>query len=671
MDVTAPNARLSAPPLLLAAAGPALLALAFYASVWARQPIVAAALGAGGLAALRAAFAQRPFSNLVIAFDAAAFAAFAFMRNDGLGFWQLPGPWLDAARFDAAGATIALVIYVGGSIMALFGAYRGLRLIEAFSLIAAPFLFNLLLVVGADWHMADLGAFATRHPGLPFAAKVAIGRALTLWFVGAAMLTLISLVSVNRLPRSARTHALFALSGAVAAVTPLFANAAQLVVHPLLAIVFSSLCAALAQGGLWAIVYLMTGIMLDWLGDRPPSFEAAWRHWRTGFVKGAIYGALFIGFILIAALVLRAPGAGAVLSRYALAVGALGGALLFPLAKTIVASADGTPPFFGRLEAAYLDARAPARGIVAEVGLALAYGADLSADNGGARFLAMFAVGALCYAGVNFGFDAWSVVTGNRGKLQTWRLYALGAVLGGFVAGALGWYFDAPQLQVVVAKFWAYADVNYRLDARRLGDFTTYPIFNKYGMINLGEVAGGVRLFWAESVAGVINWSLAAPLFSINYVLLDAALQRSLRPIRNLASASEVEVLVEQAVRVLRWGLWMSPIINSFLRQSPAPTWYNQDGAVRSMVAIGTDISQSAAGFRQFSLMMFLGLLAYDCRRFSYGSIIWACGSQPSSICRFSEATARMRPPRDSSDTTGAPGQFPMAFAALAPGRRC
>ena len=84
--------------------------------------------------------------------------------------------------------------------------------------------------------------------------------------------------------------------------------------------------------------------------------------------------------------------------------------------------------------------------------------------------------------------------------------------------------FRRAQLQVVIAKFWAYADVNYRLDGRALGDFTTYPIFNKYGMINLGEVAGGVRLFWTESVAGVINWSLAAPLFSINYVLLDAAL---------------------------------------------------------------------------------------------------------------------------------------------------
>ena len=93
-------------------------------------------------------------------------------------------------------------------------------------------------------------------------------------------------------------------------------------------------------------------------------------------------------------------------------------------------------------------------------------------------------------------------------------------MLGGFVAGALGWYFDTAQLNVVIAKFWAYADINYRLDGRKLGDFTTYPIFNKYGDVNLGEVAGGVRLFWAESVAGVINWSLAAPLFSVNYVLL-------------------------------------------------------------------------------------------------------------------------------------------------------
>ena len=313
METTSPFARpfLRRPvaPASLTAGGAALLALGFYAAIGALQPIVAAIAGAGGLALLRRARAERPYSAALIALDAAAFAIFALQRNDSIGFWQLPGPWADVWRFDPAGATIALIVYAGGSIMALIAGFRGLRLIEGVSLIAVPFLFNLLMAIGADWHMAELGAMATARASLPFPAQVAIGRALALWFVGEAMLTMISLVSVNRLPRSARTHGIFALSGALAAATPLIANAAQLVAQPFLAIFFSSFCAALAQSGLWAIVYLLTGIVLDWLGGRPPRFEAAWEHWRTGFVKGAIYGALFMGFILVAALILRAPGA--------------------------------------------------------------------------------------------------------------------------------------------------------------------------------------------------------------------------------------------------------------------------------------------------------------------------------------------------------------------------
>ena len=228
------------------------------------------------------------------------------------------------------------------------------------------------------------------------------------------------------------------------------------------------------------------------------------------------------------------------------------------------------------------------------------------------RFLWMFVVGAFAYAGVDVLFDAASVIAGERRNMHTWRLYALGVVLGGFVAGALGWYFDAPQIAVVVNKFWAYADVNYRLSGRPLGDFVTYPIFNKYGMVNLGQVAGGVRLFYAESISGVINWSLAAPLFAVNAVLLTALLDRSLAPVRDLFSGRGAESLVELAVRVMRWGLWMAPIINTFLRQSPHPSWFNQDGAVRTLVASGVDVGFSPSDFRDFSLTIFLGLLAYD-----------------------------------------------------------
>ena len=187
---------------LLWLGGFALLAVAFYAAIALLQPIVAAVAGAGALALLRWARAERPVSPALIAFDAAAFAIFAIQRNDSIGFWQLPGPWADVPRFDIAGAAIALTVYTGGSILALIGGFRGLRLIEAMGLIAIPFLFNLLLAIGADWHMAELGAVVTAHANLPFAAQVAIGRALTLWFIGEAILILINVISVNLLPRS-------------------------------------------------------------------------------------------------------------------------------------------------------------------------------------------------------------------------------------------------------------------------------------------------------------------------------------------------------------------------------------------------------------------------------------------------------------------------------------
>ena len=49
--------------------------------------------------------------------------------------------------------------------MALIAGFRGLRIVEALSLIAVPFLFNVLIVIGADWHMAELGGVGDRPCG--------------------------------------------------------------------------------------------------------------------------------------------------------------------------------------------------------------------------------------------------------------------------------------------------------------------------------------------------------------------------------------------------------------------------------------------------------------------------------------------------------------------------
>ncbi|MGA2044222.1 MAG: glycosyl transferase family 36 [Roseiarcus sp.] len=603
----------------IVAAGAILIAGAIWASLaWQSWP-AAALLGAGGLSLWRFGLRLEPFSPAQIALDAFAFATFAYMRNDYAGFWQLPGPWIDVAHFNLAGAAIGYAIYLVGSLAALLSRYRGLLVAESVSLIAIPFLFNLIVALGADWHMQELGALLS--PDLPrsFQGQVAVGRGAVLFFAAEAMVLAYSVIGAGHAKASPKLHALAFFGAAFGALTPLIANLAQGFAEPVLAIAVGAILSALAQSGLWTIVYVMTGLTLDLLNGRPPTFRNAYGHWRTGLIKGAIYGGVFMFLVLALALPLRQPELVAFLKANAIALGPLLGALAFPLAQTLVGSADGTAPFFGRLYRSYRDPRAYARGVVAGLGSAWALAAGLSEASGGARFLAMAVVGALAYGGVDLAFDALRIAAGERRRLQSWRLYALGLALGGFVAGALGWYFDTAQINVVVAKFWAYADVNYRLTGRALGDYHVYPLFNKYGQINLGEVAGGARLFYSESLAGVINWSIAAPLFSVNFALLSALIERSLRPIKGLFSAGGLEGLVEQAVRVMRWGLWMSPIINSFLRQSPDPTWYNQDGAVRSLVAIGADIGLPDAGFRAFSLAIFIGLLAFDWLRV----IIW------------------------------------------------
>ena len=86
---------------------------------------------------------------------------------------------------------------------------------------------------------------------------------------------------------------------------------------------------------------------------------------------------------------------------------------------------------------------------------------------------------------------------------------------------------------------------------------------------------------FAEALAGVISWSI------------PAWLSRSTAPSWRPTSAGDgtdpgalhqngLAELSQNMIEVLRWGLWMSPIINSFLRPMGEPTWYNQDGAVRT-----------------------------------------------------------------------------------------
>ena len=215
-------------------------------------------------------------------------------------------------------------------------------------------------------------------------------------------------------------------------------------------------------------------------------------------------------------------------------------------------------------------------------------------------------IGLIASLGVSFFRDAVYALRG-CGRIQSWRLYFVDSLLGTFVGGAAAFYMDSSQVPVVIEKFKLYTTAGFASQ-----DYITFPLVNKWGRIDLGAFTGGVRLLFTESLAGVINWAVAAWLFAINRAFIAAIFQKEKAPIKFLFSRAGFVELIKHMIQVLRWGLWMSPIIFTFLRMMDTPTWYNQDGAIRSLVAIYQNISMGTAEFQAWSLKLFVYLLAFD-----------------------------------------------------------
>ena len=308
-------------PFGAAILGAALIAGAIAASLLQQNWWAAGLLGAAGLASWRFAAGAEAFTPTAVLFDALALAIFAFMRSDYPALWQLSGPWNDVPHFNIPGASIAYTLYISGSLAVLLSARRPLRAVEAIGLICIPFAFNLLITMGADWHMGEIGSFLTPGFNIPVPYKVVIGRAVVLFGVGELFLEVLAVIGAARLETNLRLHVILLVAAALGAATPMLANTAQWAVDPLAAVVVGSALAAAAQACLWSLVYIVTGLALDMMGGRPPSLATAWGHWRAGFVKGAIYGGVFMAIILAAAALLKAPGALPFISRRALRLG--------------------------------------------------------------------------------------------------------------------------------------------------------------------------------------------------------------------------------------------------------------------------------------------------------------------------------------------------------------
>ena len=545
---------------------------------------------------------------------------------------QAPSSLVQLIMFNSLIAALTFIIYHASNARQLASSGRGLRPIIGILIAGTPYLFNWLLLVEnvniltSSVNTLTLGLLAS-YP----AVLLAIGRTLVIFGFNEAIANGICLATRGRMLETVKAHLSTLLVSLGVVIAPLIADlgstGAIAALPSGLKILAYLLTTMLSFGGLWGEVYLITGMLLDAGKLVAPSYQTLSKHVNAGMKKGMAFSGIFMLILFALNMAISAPISQKMMTALPIVVGLFSGALIFPFLKTIIESFDGSLPFFERTRYSYRDWSLYARGAVVGSGFAYALTKEMIVRPMSERMLFGLIVGFLASGGVSVLRDIIYALKG-QGKIQTWKLYFVDSLFGIFVGSAIAFYMDALQVPVIVEKFKLY--ISPMLTGAQLhqfnaatfsseGFYNTWPLVNKWGYMNLGQCTGGVKLLFLESLAGVINWSIAAWLFAINKVFMQAYFEKDKTPIKFFFSKAGFAQLVEHMIYVLRWGLWMSPIIFTGLRMMPDPTWYNQDGAIRSAFAIFNNITMSPEAFRAWSLQVFVWLMAFDVFRI----LIW------------------------------------------------
>ena len=569
---------------------------------------LAAMIAGVGISLLGAALAGRTPRLRDLLFDALASGCLAAAASQN-PIWKAPATWGDLIHLSAFGAALFAVLYHAASLISQASRRRPVGWVVRGNLLLLPFVWGSLLGL-------QPGALADGVAGGGWLAQAGLRVALLLlfneWLANVFCLGLRRML----LPGWKAHLCLLACSvGAVLApfladvgsgAAPGFAPA----VPQFLVIIVST---ALSQGLLWAEVFLLTGVLLDAFTGEGPSWRSLGRHAVRGVTKGAMFSGVFMALVLAGESLAGAGAVRGAFATYPVVWLTVAAALMFPLARTILESFDESQSFVRRLAKSLLDPVLFARGAVAGCGVALALGQNLMGLPMADRVWMGLVVGAAAYGGVSVLRDGVYACRG-LGRIQSWRLYAVECAFGGCIGAALFFYMDAAQMEVIRQRLAAYGQFG-AAPAR----FDIYPILSKWGYILLGSYTGGAKLLFNQAVMGAICWSIAAWLFAINRAFLLALFQRQWAPVRNLATRGGFSELLKNTIQVMRWGLWMSPIIATFLWQMPQPTWFNQDGAVHTLVALVKSFSLDTGEFVRWSRELFMWIVAYG----GFRILIW------------------------------------------------
>jgi len=580
-------------------------------------PAVVALTGAAMAALFNRLWAGR-WPSAAESFRHVLIPGFLTLAASDMAIWIAASQWSALGHMTRLSAVVFWVLYHGVNIRRLRNTQHPVDGVMGMRLISIPFLFGLLLLLPNRDMMLQAGSLLLPGVwgGLEF--RILVGRMVILIVFNLASAMACGGGNAKGWgPGLWDRHSARVLMVVAMAVTvsPIIANmgsglcALPLCLQPVASIV----AAMLSQSLLWAEAYLLTGMLLDAMHRRKLQGATLTGYAHKGFRNGLVFSGWFMGlvhlgqWVAVAPFWLQAYAAAPLLSWACL------GALAFPLIKTIIESFDGSPSFLRRLLRNYRRPALMLRGALAGLFINWVWTHQFIEWSLAGRMGLGFLAGGLIYAGMSLVSDAARLVIG-RGRLAGWRLYGVEAVLGGLVGAALGFYFDTVQTPVVATKLRLYC--GYGLNPI---PYDVYPLLSRWGFLSLGEYMGGARLLWNEALAGVISWGVAAWLFAINRSFLMALFQREWAPVRRMATREGLAELADGTIFVLRWGLWMAPIIFTFLRQMSVPTWYNQDGAIRTLFCVAQTGLLDANAFEAWSLKVFTWVLAYD----AFRVLIW------------------------------------------------
>ena len=459
--------------------------------------------------------------------------------SSGQALLQAPANWTQVLLKSNLTAALACLIYHFANACSLASAGRHLKAISGTLIVGTPYLFGWLLTLENVSLLQSLGngftgGLLSAWPDL----IEALGRILVVFGFNEAVTNGISLATKGKTLNTFKAHLFVFLVSLAVVISPDIANLGSTAEVASLPVAIRSVVAVLtsmfSQAGLWAEVYLITGIFLDGIHGAAPSRENIFHHVTTGARKGMAYSCIFMAILYSLYMLLQSPSLQTMMAALPIAVGILFGALVFPLAKTLIETFDGSQAFFERMRYSYRNVWLYARGAVAGFGLAYGITYKLFQWELSDRVTFGLFIGLLASAGVSILRDAVNASKG-RGRIQSWRLYFIDALLGGFVGSALAFYLDHSQVPVIVAKFKLYTSAGLSPET-----YTTYPLVSKWGRIDLGAYTGGVKMFFNEAFAGVINWAVAAWLFAINRAFMEAYFHKDCTPIKHFFSKARI-----------------------------------------------------------------------------------------------------------------------------------